>query len=195
MSTASSTIGPRYAQSLERGLADAEAAHRPDTTVRRVLQVVGRLEAFRPVAPRMVEGPAFPAALQVLEAGLRKCIEGRLSSLTPNWWVDRVPIGIRSQAERRRANRERVWPWLEAGEHPVVEYLGFPDYAKIIFEPKNWEQAFSPVFVDAEVLRVKLRELEPLRTDVAHSRKLSLINERRLETYAEDILTEIRTHP
>ena len=72
--------------------------------------------------------------------------------------------------------------------------FGFPDYAKIIFEPKNWEQAFSLVFVDAETLRVKLRELEPIRTDVAHSRKLSLAH-RRGETYGEDILTAIRAHP
>jgi len=195
VSSASLIVGPRYAQSLERGLADAEAAHRPDTTLRRVLQVVGRLEAFRPVTLTMVEAPAFPAVLPALEAGLRKCIEDRLSSLAPNWWVDRVPDEIRCQAERRQANRERVWPWLEAGEHPVVEYLGFPDYAKIIFEPKNWEQAFSLVFVDAETLRVKLRELEPIRTDVAHSRKLSLAHRRRLETYGEDILTAIRAHP
>ena len=97
--------GPCYAQSLERGLADAEAAHRPDTTLRRDLQVVGRLEAFRPVTLTMVEAPAFPAVLPALEAGLRKCIEDRLSSLAPNWWVDRVLDEIRCQAERRQANR------------------------------------------------------------------------------------------
>jgi hypothetical protein len=107
--------------------------------------------------------------------------------------MDRVPDMIRSQAERRKANREKVWPWLDAGEHPVVEYLGFPDYAKIIFESKNWDQAFASVFVDADALRVKLRELEPLRTDVAHSRRLSPAHRRRLETYTEDILGAIRS--
>jgi hypothetical protein len=193
VSSVSQKIGSRYAQSLSRGLADAEAAHRPDTILRKVLQTVGRLEAFRPPRQMSIEAPTFPTALRDLEDGLRKCIEDCLSLLAHNWWVERVPDEIRSQAERRKVNRERVWPWLEAGEHPVVEYLGFPDYAKIIFEPVNWEQAFSPIFVDAEALRVKLRELEPIRTDVAHSRKLSLIHQRRLETYAEDILTAIRS--
>jgi len=191
---ASPLLETRFAQSLRRGLADAEAAQRADTILRRVLQVTGRLEAYQPPPPKSVEGLAYPQALHQLEAGLRSCIERRLSELTPNWWMDRVPEETRLQAERRKANRERVWPWLEGGDHPLIEYLGFPDYAKIIFEPKNWEQTFSLVFVDTDALRVKLRELEPLRTDVAHSRKLAVAHQRRLETYAEDILTAIRSH-
>jgi hypothetical protein len=190
--TAYPTVGSRYAQSLERGLADAEAAHRADTTLRKVLQVVGRLEAFRPTTPRLLESPPFPRALRDLEAGLRSCIEERLSRLTPNWWIDRIPETIRLQAERRRVAREKVWPWLEGGDYPVTEYLGFPDYAKIILDPANWEQAFSSVFVDEQAVRVKLRELEPIRTDIAHSRKLSMAHNRRLETYAEDLLSATR---
>jgi hypothetical protein len=189
-----STVGPRVLQSLHRGLADAEAARRADTVLRKVLLVTGLLEAFRPTPLRQVSGPAYPESLHILETGLRGCIETRLSALTPNWWVERVPEELRKQAERRKANRERVWPWLEIGDHPVVEYLGFPDYARIIFEPKNWDQAFSLVFVDADALRVKLRELDPIRTDVAHSRKLTVVNQRRLETYAEDILLAVRSH-
>ena len=186
---------PRFSQSLRHTLAGAEAAQRADTVLRRVIQVTGRLEAYSPLPPRLVERAEYSQALHQLEAGLRGCIEKRLSALTPTWWTDRVQDEIRSQAERRKASRERVWPWLESGDHPVLEYLGFPDYAKIIFEPKNWEQAFSVIFVDADALRVKLRELEPIRTDVAHSRKLSLAHQRRLETYAEDVLMAIRTRP
>jgi Swt1-like HEPN len=193
--SASQIVEPRFAQRLRRGLADAEAAQRADTILRRVLQVTGRLETYRPLPPRLVEAPGYPQSLHQLEAGLRGCIQSRLSALSSTWWTDYVPEEIRSQAERRKTNRERVWPWLEAGEHPVIEYLGFPDYARIIFEHGNWERAFSAAFVDADALRVKLRELEPIRTDVAHSRKLSPAHRRRLETYADDILTAIRTHP
>jgi Swt1-like HEPN len=191
---ASEIIGARLTQSLQRGLADAEAAQRADTILRKIIQVTGRLEALRPPRPRLAQRPAVPEALHELESGLRRCIERRLSTLSPNWWVDRVPEEIRIRAERRKANRERVWPWLGGGEYPATEYLGFPDYALIIFESRNWEQVFSTVFVDAESLRVKLRELEPIRTDVAHSRELSLAHRRRLETYTEDILTAIRAY-
>jgi hypothetical protein len=189
--SASPIIGPRITQSLLRGLADAESAHRPDTTLRRVLQVAGRLEAHRPPLPRLVPGPVFPEALRELESGLRECIEKRLSALTLAWWADRVSGEIRSRAEKRKVNRERVWPWLDGGDHPVVEYLEFTDYAKILLEQSNWEQAFSAVFVNSDALRVKLRELEPIRNDIAHSRKLSNVHRHRIETYAADILAAI----
>jgi len=182
------TLDPRFRQSLQRGIATAESAQRPDAILRRVLQSVARLEVYHPSPTRAAKEPPFPEVLQQLESGLRKVIAKRLSALTSTWWADRVPADIRVNAEKRKANRERVWPWLDAGDYPVEEYLGFPDYSKIILEPYNWENAFSRVFVDPEVIRVKLRELEPIRTDIAHSRKLTVANRRRLETYAEDLL-------
>lgn len=181
-------LEPRFRQSLQRGLAEASSAQRPETILRKVLQVTGRLETYRPPAPKIVREPPFPEVLRQLESGLRKIIADRLSALTPTWWTDRVPADIRTNAEKRKANRDRVWPWLDAGDHPVEEYLGFPDYSRIILDPYNWEHAFSRVFVDVDVIRVKLRELEPIRTDVAHSRKLTTANRRRLEAYAEDLL-------
>jgi hypothetical protein len=176
---------------LRSGLATAESAKTPATVLRRTAAVVARLEEYRPPAPRVPSPPPFPSVLHDLEVGLRTCIEKRLSALTPNWWLERVPKEQRERAEWRKASRERVWPWLDGGEHSVVEYLDFPDYAKIILEPANWGEAFAPVFVDPDSLRVKLKELEPIRNDVAHSRPLTKAHRNRLETYAEDILTAI----
>jgi len=195
VNSASPMVGPRVSQSLLRGLADAESSRRPDTILRKVLQATGRLEAFRASVPAELPRTAAPEALIALERALRQCIEKRLSAVSESWWAKRVPEEQRNRAERRRARRENVWPWLDAGEHSIVEYLDFPDYAKIILEPANWKEAFSAVFADEDALRVKLRELEPIRVDIAHARVLTDAHRRRLETYAEDLLAAIRATP
>ncbi len=189
--TASTVLDPRTTRSLLSNLANVATASRPETILRGVAGCVNRLEAYRPPPRRESLEPDFPEALRRLEAGLRGCIASRLSKLAPDWWTSCVPADLRGQAERRKANRERVWPWLRGGDHPAPEYLGFPDYAKIILEPANWDRAFKEVFVDRDALRVKLHELEPVRTDIAHSRSLSAAHRARLEAYSADLLTAI----
>ena len=189
--TASTVLDPRTTRSLLSNLANAATASRPETILRGVAGCVNRLEAYRPPPRRVSLEPDFPEALRRLEAGLRGCIASRLSKLAPDWWTSCVPADLRGQAERRKANRERVWPWLRGGDHPAADYLGFPDYAKIILEPTNWDRAFKEVFVDRDALRIKLHELEPLRTDIAHSRSLSTAHRARLEAYSADLLAAI----
>lgn len=187
----SATIGLRMAQSLRRVLAEAETARRPETIVRRTLAVIGRLEAFKPKLGLASKEPPYSDALRRLEGELRHCIELRLSSLDPNWWEDRVPPLVRGRAERRRTQREKVWPWLNGSEQSIVNYLSFPEYADVILDNRNWEQIFVMVFKDADALRVKLRELEPIRNDIFHARVITKANGRRLQTYSEDIVRAI----
>ena len=189
--TARPVLDPRTARSLLSNLANTATASRPETILRGVARCVNRLEAYRLSPRRESLEPDFPEALRRLEAGLRGCIASRLSKLAPDWWMSCVPADVRGQAERRKANRERVWPWLGGGDHTATDYLGFPDYAKIILEPTNWERAFKEVFVDRDALRVKLQELEPLRTDIAHSRGLGAAHRARLEAYSTDLLAAI----
>jgi hypothetical protein len=192
VSEAAPSFGIRTCSSMLGALASADSAKTPATILRRTALALRRLEEYRPPLPPKQQVPPFPRVLHDLEVALRGCIATRLSALTPDWWIERVPAELRARAEHRRAQRERVWPWLDGGDHDAVEYLEFPDYSKIILDPKNWEQAFAPVFVDPDTLRVKLKELEPIRNDVAHSRPLSKTHRNRLDTYADDIQTAIR---
>jgi len=191
VNAAAPALGQRLSQVLNMLLSEAEAAHRPDTTVRKVLQVVGRLEAWQPTPPSPNAGAPEAEQLHLLERELRRCIETRLVSLTPNWWKERVPPEVRTRAERRKSLRERVWPWLDGGEHPLVEYFDFPDYSKVILEPQNWALAFADVFVDPDALKVKLHELEPIRVDIAHARDLTRRNRDRLRLYADELISQM----
>lgn len=188
----SSIVGPHESRTLRAILARAEAAQRPDTILRRVLEVVGRAEGWQPLPPSTDAGEPHAASLHDLEREFRRCIERCLGSLTPNWWNDRIPSEVRTRAERRKSLRERVWPWLDGGDHPLVDYLDFPDYSKIILDSQNWPQAFSTVFVDPEALRVKLRELEPIRNDLAHLRPLGRANGDRLRLYSRELTRQMR---
>jgi hypothetical protein len=185
----SGVVGPRYAQSLHRLLAQAESAHRPDTSIRKVLEVVSRIEGWQAPPAPISERPTD--ALQTLERALRRCIEEKLSRLTDEWWTTLVPTKVRLHAERRMASRERVWPWLNDSERRPIEYLDFPDYARIILEEQNWQRAFSTVFVDRDALKVKLHELEPIRNDLAHSRQITTANADRLRLYAYELASRV----
>ncbi len=186
-------VGPRLTESLSRILAEGAAAQRPETSIRKVIQAIGRLESFQPKHALATRPQPYPHALRHLEGALRGCIEGRLSKVSAAWWGERVPRPVRLRAEHRFAQRERVWPWLDGGNHSLVEYLGFPDYAEIILDDANWEQVFSTVFKDRDAFRVKMKELEPIRNDVFHARSIPPQNGRRLETYAEDLIAAIRS--
>ena len=52
-------------------------------------------------------------------------------------------------------------------------YVDFADYSKIIARGDNWREAFQEVFRERDATLVKVKELEQIRNDVAHSRDLS----------------------
>lgn len=186
-------IGHRESRILRTMLTRADAAQRADTALRRVLLTIGRIEAWQPSAPASLSAAPSIDALRTLEQGLRRCIEDRLSRLSQNWWNERVPVEVRRHAERRKALRDQLWPWLDGGDHPLVEYLDFPDYAKIILEPQNWVEGFASIFVDPDSLRVKLRELEPIRNDLAHAREIVSANAERLRLYSRELVNQMQS--
>ncbi len=186
-------IGPRESRILGTMLSRAAAAQRADTVLRRVLLIVVRIESWQPPAPASLLAAPSIDELRTLEQELRRCIEDRLSRLSPNWWSERVPAEVRRHAERRKALRDRVWPWLASGNYSLVEYLDFPDYATILLESQNWLEGFAPIFVDADSLRVKLRELEPIRNDLAHARQISSANAERLRLYSRELVNQMRS--
>ena len=128
------------------------------------------------------------ALLNELEESLRKVIEGTLSPLSSNWWKVRVPIDVRTNAEARKQKNDRQWPWITGRDLHPIYYVGFPDYVRIIRKKDNWREAFVRVFKDEEFISVKLRELEPIRNSVAHSRPLPKNGLEKLRINSKDIL-------
>ena len=80
-----------------------------------------------------------------------------------------------------------MWPWYTGKDLPLIYYVNFADYSKIISRKDNWREAFESAFGDQELLRAKLRELEPIRNDVAHTRGLTETARDKLRVYSRDL--------
>jgi len=122
-----------------------------------------------------------------LENKLRRIIQTRLEKITADWWKKRVPPDVRQNAESKKSRNEVQWPWHDQKDlHPIF-YLDFTDYVKIIRKRDNWKHAFKEVFVDVEYISSSLKQLEPIRIAIAHSRELTNTQETRLDLLAKEI--------
>ncbi len=132
--------------------------------------------------------------LNHLEKKLRLLIEKELSNITPNWWKERIPDDVRMNAEDRKARNENPWPWHDRTSDPLVSYLDFNDYVKVMIKKDNWREAFEKIFIEKELTSAKLRELDPIRKMIAHARDLSDRDFARLEVDAGDLLEAINKY-
>ena len=107
---------------------------------------------------------------------------------------------MRKNAEGRKEKDDRQWPWATGANLHPIHYVDFPDYVKIIRRKDNWREAFARIFYDDELVSSKLRELEPIRNALAHSRPLPKNGLNRLRINARDALallhpTTLQQHP
>jgi hypothetical protein len=103
--------------------------------------------------------------LDELENALRRCIKSNLEKTSKNWWIERIPPDLRKNSEERQQKDEP--------KRELIQYLDFPDYAKIITRRDNWRKVFQEIFKHQEQIITKLKELEPIRNAVRHGRKLT----------------------
>lgn len=129
--------------------------------------------------------------LQKLEQNMRPCISENLSKISTEWWKQRVPEDVRKNAEKRKKKNESPWLWIKGG-NPLIDFIDFTDYGKIITRKDNWSEVFRYIFEDKEQLLSKLKELEPIRNTIMHSRNLTKKQKERLQLYSDDILLLIK---
>ena len=127
--------------------------------------------------------------LSNLENSLRKFIEIKLTEIAgESWWKSRVPADIRNICSKRKWNREKTRPWEEAQEWPLIYYADFLDYMKIILRRDNWKEIFRKYFTEEYFVESRFRDLNPIRTDLAHNRPLTEKQIQVLENYSKEIL-------
>ncbi len=140
---------------------------------------------------RIYEGSEPYQKMKRLETELRRFIQEKLQAASQNWWLERVPDDVRRRAEERKARNEGQYPWENQVEAHPIHYIDFTDYVKIILRRDNWEQLFSAVFKERDIISARLRDLEPIRNSIAHFRNLRSEQAARLELNARDILRSI----
>ena len=127
--------------------------------------------------------------LNSVEKALKELIAKKLAKTSPDWRIERIPPDVRKMAEKRKA---RSLEDQDAGERSLIHYVDFAGYAKIITMEDNWDGIFKEIFHHKEAILTKLKELEPIRNAVMHSRDISLKQIRRLELYANDLISAMK---
>ena len=127
--------------------------------------------------------------LQELEESLRVFIESKLAKLSNNWWKERIPEDVQLRAEGRKKSSTTLYPWNEKDDLALVHYVDFTDYLKIISRKDNWKDVFAKYFKDITLLTSKLKELEPIRNNIAHFRPIRKTQATKLMLYTKEILS------
>lgn len=110
-----------------------------------------------------------------------------------NWWNAGIPGDVREKAEKRKTKEEQepfsVGKGIE--ERPMISYIAFVDYVKIIQRKDNWERAFKPVFKEVANVIARLKGIEPIRNKIAHVEEISKDEFESLKVHTREILRAI----
>lgn len=167
-----------------------------ETKIRRVITVLNQIKIESLIynseiskiikqEKRIIQKESYEI-LKELEQKLRQCISENLSKVSKEWWKRKVPEDVRKNAETRKKKNESPWLWIKGGS-PLIDYIDFSDYGKIITRKDNWNEIFKHIFENRENLLSKLKELEPIRNTIMHSRNLTKKQVKRLELYSDDL--------
>ncbi|HET6496088.1 MAG TPA: DGQHR domain-containing protein [Thermoleophilia bacterium] len=122
--------------------------------------------------------------LRAFEQLLRELIAEVCSSRDGAQWANSLPGDVKTRAAARQESNNALWPWAVDHEATLVDFLDFNDYAKVFRHKWTW---FQPVFREPELVQGKLKELDPIRKQVMHSRTtLDTREYERLAMYLED---------
>ena len=127
--------------------------------------------------------------LQELEESLRVFIESKLAKQSNNWWKERIPEDVQLRGEGRKKSSTTLYPWNEKADLDLIHFVDFTDYVKIISRKDNWKDVFAKYFKDITLLTSKLRELEPIRNNIAHFRPIRKTQATKLMLYTKEILS------
>jgi tetratricopeptide (TPR) repeat protein len=101
------------------------------------------------------------------------------------WWKQRVPEKIQKECLQRKNEREANKQVKTNAVHPIY-YSYIHDLLEIISRNDNWV-FFEPAFGNKLNLETKIQELNTLRSDMMHGRRLSHHNVQKLKLYIADL--------
>lgn len=124
--------------------------------------------------------------LNHFENSLRQFIKFSMKrAFGENWWKQRIPRDVQEKCLVRKEEKQAKHTHAPL---PLILYTDFFDYAKIMTRRDNWREVFKGFFESEEWIRVKLKELNSIRTDIAHTREVRPEDQQKLRLYATEIL-------
>jgi len=106
-----------------------------------------------------------------------------------NWWTECVSEKIRTKAESRRAEENKV-RWHTPRGDTIINYTEFGDLLTIIRLPQNWE-FFEPHINSIEWADQIIKTLERSRNVIMHSGELVNQDIERIGMYIRDWVNQV----
>ncbi len=118
--------------------------------------------------------------LQGLESQVRRFIDRKMTqAFGPDWPQHQLPGHKYAEWTSKQEAAGR-----SAERSPLIIYADFDDYALVVCERGNWEQAFRPFFGYPESVRESFQRLQPIHLDTMHARPI---------TQADELLLHVET--
>lgn len=122
------------------------------------------------------------------ENAARKFVQDRLlEEFGANWWDEKVPQGIREQAERRKQDESQHRYHGSRGTS-MIFYVQMGDLVSII---QNNEKAFADYIPSVEWARQLFQTVERSRNVIMHSGELSMNDMQRVGMNIRDWLQQV----
>jgi len=144
------------------------------------------------LAPEVVENARAMANIYVAVAAFENSVrtlitDVLLEQIGADWWEKGVSEKIRTRAESKRAEEEKVRWHVQRGADPI-NYTQLPDLASIIRQ--NW-QHFQPHVPSIEWADSLLDVIERSRNVIMHSGMLSRPDVERLGIFIRDWIKQV----
>jgi hypothetical protein len=159
-------------QLIEHDLDQVEREHVVD--LRREHRPVADIdEAYYPQIESAIRAEAAVMAphyevFYSLETTIRRLVRGQLQDAQDDWWTERVPDKIRTDAEDRR--RREIDTGVTPRSDDPTDFLTFGELSEII--KANWD-VFGAVFSSAKAVERVMANLNTLRGPIAHCTPLA----------------------
>ncbi len=129
-------------------------------------------------------------AIATFENSVREFVSKKLLEVAgETWWEEKVPEKIRTKAEMRREEENKIRWHTPRGDQPL-NYTDFSDLISIIIRNENWEH-FEPHLQSHEWVKQILKTLERSRNVIMHSGDLDNEDIERIGSYIRDWIKQV----
>lgn len=128
-------------------------------------------------------------AICAFENGVRSFIQKYLlEKFEENWWELGIPPKIRTRAETRKDEEDKIKWHSNRGTENLLSYTEFGDLISVMFQ--NWD-LFEPHINNIEWARAIIKSLERSRNVIMHSGELSNEDIERVGMYIRDWIQQV----
>lgn len=129
-------------------------------------------------------------AICAFENTVRQFVSKKLlENIGENWWTENVSDKIRTKAESRRDEENKV-RWHTPRGDTIINYTEFGDLLSIMRHPDNW-QYFEPHLVSIEWADQIIKTIERSRNVIMHSGELVNQDIERIGMYIRDWINQV----